>query len=263
MDITRDEIRRSFSRAARGYDLHSGVQSSVAARLAGLITSLHTPAPSPARILDAGCGTGELAALQGDAFPGSLVCGADISGEMASIISEKKTGVRPLVADLSALPFGDNAFELVASNMTLQWIPDLDSALAETRRVLAPGGTIAVTTLGPGTFGELGGCLKAAGYDRPTPAASFAPADRVITAFEASGLRVIYSGGECLTWTYADMWDLLRTVRGVGAVPATGAGGPGPGTLRRAARVYDERHSVPGGVSATYEVITVAARNDL
>ena len=50
-----------------------------------------------------------------------------------------------LRADAYALPFATAAFDLVFSNLMLQWCDDLDAALLEIRRVLAPDGFFAFT----------------------------------------------------------------------------------------------------------------------
>ncbi len=58
-------------------------------------------------------------------------------------------------ADGEALPFADDSFEFIFSNLMLQWCTDLESVFSELRRVLAPGGLLMFTTFGPDTLMEL------------------------------------------------------------------------------------------------------------
>ncbi len=58
-------------------------------------------------------------------------------------------------ADGESLPFADDSFDFVFSNLMMQWCTDLEPRLHELRRVLAPGGLLMFTTFGPDTLMEL------------------------------------------------------------------------------------------------------------
>jgi SAM-dependent methyltransferase len=95
---------------------------------------------APARALDLGTGTGAGARVLAARFPEAEVVGVDLSERMLAearrtLPPELAARVRFEVADASALPYADGAFELVTlSNM----IPFFD----EIERVLAPGGSV-------------------------------------------------------------------------------------------------------------------------
>ena len=55
--------------------------------------------------------------------------------------------VRRVCAEAAQLPFADGSFDLVFSNLCLQWVPDLPAVLAEFRRVLRPDGLLLFSTL--------------------------------------------------------------------------------------------------------------------
>lgn len=100
-----------------------------------------------ARILDLCCGTGDLT-LAG-ARAGYRVTGADFTGPMLRIASGKfgASAVRPdglIQADAQALPFADAQFDGVTVAFGLRNVVDPCLALAECRRVLRPGGRLAV-----------------------------------------------------------------------------------------------------------------------
>src|SRR5579863_1826995 len=101
----------------------------------GLIDLL---APQPGeRILDLGCGTGQLASEI--ASVGATVVGVDRSPEMIAEARMKFPELRFDVADARALPFAQE-FDAVFSNATLHWIPQADQVIVGVVRALKPGG---------------------------------------------------------------------------------------------------------------------------
>ena len=96
------------------------------------------------RALDLGCGDGRLT-LE---LPVERITAADPSA-VALARAERRLGGRATLVELSPgapLPFGDGAFELVLCAETLEHVQDVQSLLSEVRRVLRPGGTLALTT---------------------------------------------------------------------------------------------------------------------
>ena len=67
------------------------------------------------------------------------------------------------------LPFGDEAFDVVAALWMLYHVPDVDRALAEIRRVLRPGGLFVAVTNGDGHLADL---RREAGGERWSPASA-------------------------------------------------------------------------------------------
>ena len=94
---------------------------------------------APARVLDVGTGTGAVARLAAVRWPGAEVVGADVSPQMVEEARRLAATARERydVADASALPYEDGAFDLVALN---NMIPFFDELV----RVLAPGGHVAL-----------------------------------------------------------------------------------------------------------------------
>ena len=75
------------------------------------------------------------------------VVGMDVAAPTARLALRRR-GVPLVAADVRSLPFHDGAFDLVVSLSTLNHFPtadDISVALREVRRVLAPGGRLALT----------------------------------------------------------------------------------------------------------------------
>jgi SAM-dependent methyltransferase len=100
-------------------------------------------AVSPARVLEVGCGWGELAEwLARDT--GAEVVATDLSPHMVELARER--GVDARVADVQALPFADGEFDVVVAAWMLYHVPGLPKALSEIARVLRPGGRFVAAT---------------------------------------------------------------------------------------------------------------------
>jgi ubiquinone/menaquinone biosynthesis C-methylase UbiE len=98
---------------------------------------------SPAcRVLDIGCGTGQLAARIKRTQPVSEVVGCDFSAGMLSRAVARCHDVHWIRGDAGRLPFGDGSFDAITSTEAFHWFPDQDAALAECYRVLKPGGRL-------------------------------------------------------------------------------------------------------------------------
>jgi SAM-dependent methyltransferase len=101
-------------------------------------------APRPAdRVLDVACGTGIVARRIAPRV--SSVTGLDLNAGMLDVARAAEPTIEWLEADACALPLPDAAFDLVLSQQGVQFLPDPATGLREMRRVLAPGGRLAVS----------------------------------------------------------------------------------------------------------------------
>lgn len=107
--------------------------------------------PSPARMLDLGCGTGRLLRAAARRFPHADLLGVDISGgmlEQARAMSlERKRRMTFLQADAARLPLADAAFDIVTCTASSHHWPDPQPPLAQLRRVTAPDGLLILAHL--------------------------------------------------------------------------------------------------------------------
>jgi len=100
------------------------------------------------RVLDIGCGTGDLARLVARRYPTALVVAADFTAPMLANAQRRgrraTEGTRVRLARATALhlPFADGSFDLVTNAFLARNLSSLSDAFAEMRRVLRPGGTL-------------------------------------------------------------------------------------------------------------------------
>jgi demethylmenaquinone methyltransferase / 2-methoxy-6-polyprenyl-1,4-benzoquinol methylase len=94
------------------------------------------------RVLDACCGTGDLAvaALEG----GATVTGLDFSERMLERARHKSDEIEWVQGDAEKLPFEDASFDAATVGFGVRNLADLERGLAELRRVLRPGGRVAI-----------------------------------------------------------------------------------------------------------------------
>ncbi len=94
-------------------------------------------------VLDAACGTGDLA-LADLRAGASRVVGVDFSERMLELAQRKSNEVEWIQGDLCRLPFPDGTFQAVTIGFGLRNVSDRAGALRELGRVLAPGGRLGI-----------------------------------------------------------------------------------------------------------------------
>ena len=93
----------------------------------------------PHRVVDVGCGTGDLTERLAREV-GVTVVAVDLSPRMAELARGR--GLPAINADIQRLPFPVGTFDAVLANRVLYHLPDLDVGLAELARVVRPGGRL-------------------------------------------------------------------------------------------------------------------------
>jgi demethylmenaquinone methyltransferase / 2-methoxy-6-polyprenyl-1,4-benzoquinol methylase len=149
------KVREMFTQIAPRYDLVNHVLSVQLDRLwrARVTRKLAPILNRPdALVLDLCCGTGDLALSLARAGKARII-GADFAHPMLVRAREKSAGqsatngkptIPFLEADALGLPFADNSFDLVTTAFGFRNLANYERGLREIRRVLKPGGTIAI-----------------------------------------------------------------------------------------------------------------------
>jgi SAM-dependent methyltransferase len=109
------------------------------------------------RILDLGCGDGQLTARI--AATGAEVVGLDASPRMAA--AARSRGIKVDEGQAESLPYAQHSFDVVFSNAALHWVRDQDAMMAEVRRVLKPGGRFVAEMGGQGNIAAIRVALMA------------------------------------------------------------------------------------------------------
>lgn len=109
--------------------------------------------PPRARLLDVGAGRGAVA--RAALARGCAVTAVDASADMVARLARDHPDLTVSQGDAAALTFPDASFDVVTAGFVVQVLPAPEVALAEFRRVLAPGGTVALS-LERQTVGRLG-----------------------------------------------------------------------------------------------------------
>jgi demethylmenaquinone methyltransferase/2-methoxy-6-polyprenyl-1,4-benzoquinol methylase len=136
-----DGVRAMFDRIAPVYDAMNRVMTAGLDRRWRRLAAEAVVQPG-SRVLDACCGTGDLAVAA--EREGGIVTGLDFAPRMLERARRKSTSVTWTEGDLLALPFEEGAFDAATVGFGVRNVADLDRALGELRRVLRPGGRLAI-----------------------------------------------------------------------------------------------------------------------
>jgi malonyl-CoA O-methyltransferase len=252
--------RRSFEKAARGYDRHAVLQSEIGKRLLAHLDPIRL---DPARIVDLGCGTGAAISDLRRRYPGAELVGVDFARPMLSAARMRGPRWRRLLwrsapalarADAESLPLASACAQLAHSNLLLQWCRP-QAVFAEASRVLATGGLLLFSTYGPDTLKELRAAFAA--VDSAAHVHAFIDMHDLGDALVHAGFADPVMEMETLTLEYESVESLARDLKAGGghnAMAARDRGMFGRGRWEGMVAHY-ERERRRGALPATYEVI--------
>jgi demethylmenaquinone methyltransferase/2-methoxy-6-polyprenyl-1,4-benzoquinol methylase len=135
-------VRSMFDRIAPVYDVMNRLMTAGMDGRWRRLTVRETVSAGD-RVLDACCGTGDLAVAARKAGAGEVV-GLDFSGPMLERARRKDAEVEWVQGDLLALPFEDASFDAATVGFGVRNVDDLAAGFAELRRVLRPGGRVGI-----------------------------------------------------------------------------------------------------------------------
>lgn len=130
-----------FDRLADGYDQVIPFFAGFAAQLVEVVDP-----PVGSRLLDIGTGRGAIAAAA--VARGCVVTAVDAAPRMVSLVSAAYPAVDARVMDVQRLEFPDDSYDLATGGFVIHLIAEPVRVLAELRRVVRPGGRVALTTPG-------------------------------------------------------------------------------------------------------------------
>jgi ubiquinone/menaquinone biosynthesis C-methylase UbiE len=210
------EARMRFNATAADYDAGAGAFAHFGRRLVDIAAI----APGN-RVLDVASGRGavlfpaaEKAGASGDAL------GIDLAEEMVRITNEAaaRSGLRPRVRvmDAERLDFPDAAFDRVLCGFGIMFFPDQARALGEFRRVLKPGGRLAVSTWRVQQAQEVVAAMIAVGLTPPRSPGWITDPGDLARLLAAAGFGNVRVDMDSHSFRYADADDYWQQARGTG-----------------------------------------------
>ena len=139
--LSPDGVRTMFDRIAPVYDVMNRLMTAGLDRRWRTLTAEEV-VHSGDRVLDACCGTGDLA-LAAEAA-GGKVTGLDFSERMLERARRKSSSIEWIRGDLLELPFADDSFDAATVGFGVRNVADLERGLAELARVLRPAGRLGI-----------------------------------------------------------------------------------------------------------------------
>lgn len=171
-----------------------------------------------------------------------------------------------VVAAPETLPLEPQSLDLAVSLLTLHETNDTPGMLAQIRKALKPDGLFLGAMAGAGTLQELREALLHAETELSGGAAPrvspFADIRDVGGLLQRAGFALPVADLETLTVRYANMFDLMRDLRAMGATSALRARSRKPASRAlfiRAAQIYAERFADPDGrIRATFNIVWIS-----
>ena len=139
--LSPDGVRTMFDRIAPVYDLMNRLMTAGLDQRWRRMTAAAAVRPGD-RVLDACCGTGDLAVAAQAA--GGRVTGLDFSEKMLERARRKSSSIEWMRGDLLELPFEDASFDAATVGFGVRNVADLERGLGELARVLRPGGRLGI-----------------------------------------------------------------------------------------------------------------------
>ncbi|MCL4504220.1 MAG: methyltransferase domain-containing protein [Deltaproteobacteria bacterium] len=256
-------IRRNFARRAGSYDRQACVQRFMAQ---GLLARLAEALPRSGRLLEIGCGTGYFTHLLKQNCNGAYLVALDLDAALVAAAKDRlgpAAGVAWLVADGETLSRG--RFDAIVANASFQWLTRPADSLAAYQRLLNPGGVLAFSTPGPGTFRELADSLGQAASalhlaEAPAIAAQgFLDEPAWAELLARAGFSQVKLAREWVTTTYPSVPVFLKSLQAMGATNPTPR--PfSPRLLKALIEAYQGRYGENDAIPVSYEVIWAVAR---
>ena len=197
-------------------------------RLVGEIFLNWLAPPRGLRWIDVGCGNGAFTELLAQRCAPAALHGVDPSDAQLEFAR-----ARPALAnatlrkgDAMALPFADRQFDAAVMALVIFFVPDPRQAVAEMRRVVRPGGTVAAyvwdaTKPGGAPAAPVGRVLRDCGSALPLPpSADISRADALRDLWTEAGLVSVEMREISVTRTFADFDDFWSATTGSGNLRA-------------------------------------------
>lgn len=247
-------MNQYFNKIAQAYDDNTPLQQAVGDRLIESLEGLKLNAKT---ILDLGSGTGYGSQLLQTIYKRAKIYQLDSAVMMLKKAQQCRRANYYVQADAHHLPLKTDHFDLVYSNLMLQWCDDLDLVFSEVARVLTGGGLFLFSSLGPDTLYELRDSWQAIDGDEVEHVNHFIDMHDLGDALVRTGYEAPVLNTERITLTYTDSIALMQDLKKIGSHykhQHYRHSLTGKNKLRMVRENY-EKYRKQGRLPATYEVV--------
>lgn len=213
----RDTVVKRMARASTTFDEYDAVHAEARRRM---MDRLRLLGPVPRRVLDLGSATGKATAALAALYPQASVLAVELSRPMAAKARQRCSGidrVTTLVGDAERLPLAAGSIDLVFASLLLPWC-DPRNVFTEVARVLADGGLLLFTSVGPDTLREVRRAWSE--VDGDVHVHGFFDMHDLGDLAASAGLAEPVMDVDRLQVTYADPERLVADLRACGATNA-------------------------------------------
>lgn len=203
-------VQSVFNKAAHSYNAHSFIVHEIGTRLMDRIFDTNRTFP---RILDLGAGTGLLQKITPAPHGAEAFISADFSEEML----KQAEGAKVLLNAEELLPFADESFDLILSNLMLPWVNDVPKCLYMAGKALKKDGLFLASTLGSGSFLELKEAFHATGASTPHTL-PLPDLSSVGGALQSVGFALPVVDRDTITITYPNFEAIYADAKALGAI---------------------------------------------
>lgn len=271
MGFNKRHVASHFGQAADTYDEVASVQFQAGLNLIERLSILMDDASSSLgqmRALDLGCGTGRLIPDLIERCGVQKLYAIDISSEMiayatAALKLDQNNLVTFLSADIEALPFDESSrFSLIFCNFSLQWCNSVGVTLQALRKLVEPGGYIALAVPGLGTFSEIKQAWQQ--VDGAVHVNQFLAREQWRQALVDAGFQVAWESVDTVSEYYVSAQAALEAIKRSGVTNANRERRRtllGVQRYRQFLQAYAEQTRRAGQYPLTYETYSFIARN--
>lgn len=201
-----NHIERCFNRSALSYNSHSQPQQRIAERL---ISSVYQYAQNYPLVADLGCGTGIVTQQLINRIRYNKLYAFDISEKCINLTKKRlpHASINIYHDDLHHLNHYQQSFNLIFSNMTLHWCPNIFNLMTIIKSALATEGIIAFSMPLAGTFKELKTSCRNHFYDL----------DNIAKYCRSSGINLLDIHEQSFIYNFNHWLEAIKSIKAAGA----------------------------------------------
>ncbi|SJM91413.1 malonyl-ACP O-methyltransferase BioC [Crenothrix polyspora] len=257
--LDKQQLKQAFSQSALSYDSVTQLQRTIGNALLQHLEITRTTDS----VADLGCGTGFLTAELVAMLRCERMVAVDLALPMLYAARHKLSALNKVTyvcADAEKLPFLNQSFDSIFSNLMLQWCVDLAAIFTEIKRTLKPNGQLIFSIFGPATLQELKHAWAA--VDDYSHVNYFYALHELEQFLQDAGFEIIKTHQQHYISQYDSVWALMKELKAIGAHNVNSQRNKqltSKSQLHAMLAAYPHNKDSTG-VCATFEVISVVAR---